>query len=283
MPLSSFVPERSTAEDVAPVAAVILSFNSESTLAVVLDRVAAQTVRPARTIVVDNGSVDGTQQLLSGAVGVEALLLGTNCGVGAGHNAGWARRDDRSTRVGFVWALEHDTFPAPDCLERLLTSFDEADSTVPMGAAIPAQQTAEGTRTGRPTEPIPTRMLHFNGALLRVRAGCGRPVLGGLLLRARGPRARAANRTWRLAHALGAACPFVHANYRNVLGNRSTVFRRYYGWRNDLWLRINVRKEPWARLRAVAAAGFFVTRSFVRERRPWPEDAGTTPCDDRPR
>ena len=207
LPLSSFVPERSAAEDVAPVAAVILSFNSESTLAVVLDRVAAQTVRPARTIVVDNGSVDGTQQLLSGCRRCRNAPARHELWCRSWAQRRLARRDD-SIRVGFVWALEHDTFPAPDCLERLLTSFDEADSTVPMGAAIPAQQTVEGTRAGRPTEPIPTRMLHFNGALLRVpAAGCGRPVLGGVLLRARGPRARATNEAWRLAHALGAPCP----------------------------------------------------------------------------
>ena len=262
---------RSGAERVVPLAAVVLTYNSKSTLTVVLDRVAAQTVRPARTIIVDNGSVDGSDELLLGAVGIETLLLGENRGVGAGHNAGWrAAMSDPEMR--FIWALEHDSFPTPDCLERLLASFDEAGSTFPMGAAIPAQESVEGERQVGATEPIRTTMLHFNGALLSVRALhqvglCSEDFFCGHEDRELG--LRLAHGGWLTVWDPRAVV--VHANYRDAQGRRRTVFRRYYGWRNDLWLRIHVRKEPWVRVRAIAGAGFFLTRGFVRERWPWPE------------
>ncbi len=231
-------------DDVVPVAAVILSYNSRATLAEVLDRVAAQTVQPTRTVVVDNGSGDGTDQMLAAATDVEALLLGENRGVGAGHNAGW-REVMGSPDVHFVWALEHDAFPAPDCLERLLATFAEADPSVPVGAAIPAQVVHDGDRPGGPSGPTPTRMLHFNGTLLAVDALAAVGLCSEELFCGQEDRElalRIVGGGW--STQLDPRAVVVHATFRNAQGTRSTIFRRYYGWRNDLWLRVHVRKEP---------------------------------------
>ena len=257
-------------DDVVPVAAVILSYNSRATLAEVLDRVAAQTVQPTRTVVVDNGSGDGTDQMLA-ATDVEALFLDENRGVGAGHNAGW-REVMGSPDVHFVWALEHDAFPAPDCLERLLATFAGADPSVPVGAAIPAQVVRDGDRPRGPSGPTPTRMLHFNGTLLAVDALAAVGLCSEELFCGQEDRElalRIVGGGW--STQLDPRAVVVHATFRNAQGTRSTVFRRYYGWRNDLWLRVHVRKEAWARLRAVGAAGAFAARVVVRERPPWPQ------------
>jgi hypothetical protein len=115
-------------------------------------------------------------------------------------------------------------------------------------------------------------MLHFNGALmwrrpLELLGLCPEEFFCGHEDRALGLRLTASG--WTILYDPGAVV--VHANFRDAQGRRHTVFRRYYGWRNDLWLRINARKEPWARVHAVAAACVFATRALVRDRWPWPE------------
>jgi len=66
--------------------AVVLSFNARESLRVVLADLAAQTVTPARTIVVDNGSTDGTAAMVASEFPHFTLVaLAENAGVGAGH------------------------------------------------------------------------------------------------------------------------------------------------------------------------------------------------------
>jgi glycosyltransferase involved in cell wall biosynthesis len=83
----------------APVSVVIPCFNAAETLGRAVDSVRAQTWRPAELILVDDGSTDGTLDLLNRLRAGEGdpadrgwiriLRLNANRGPGAARNAGW--------------------------------------------------------------------------------------------------------------------------------------------------------------------------------------------------
>src|SRR5437763_8021412 len=68
------------------VAVVIVNWNSGALLSRCLDAVAAQTLRPRRTIVVDNASGDESIAAAEGRTGVEIVRSGHNAGFAAANN-----------------------------------------------------------------------------------------------------------------------------------------------------------------------------------------------------
>src|SRR2546430_6048747 len=101
----------------ASVAVVIVNWNSGGHLDRALSALSRQTVRPARMIVVDNASSDGSADGLEGRhPGVEVIHAGANLGFAAGNNLGVRAAD------GCEWValLNPDAFPEPDWLEQLL-------------------------------------------------------------------------------------------------------------------------------------------------------------------
>jgi rhamnopyranosyl-N-acetylglucosaminyl-diphospho-decaprenol beta-1,3/1,4-galactofuranosyltransferase len=125
------------------VTAVVLAYNGVATLPEVIAAIRAQTHPVARTIIVDNGSTDGTGEFLAGEGGADLLpvLLPANSGVGAGHNTGW-RLALEDPGCGFIWSIEHDCVPEPDCLERLLElhrSLGRTAGHLRVGGLIPLQ------------------------------------------------------------------------------------------------------------------------------------------------
>ena len=124
------------------VIAVILSYNGKDRLGQVLVHVKAQTYPVSQIIVVDNGSDDGSQELVTRKfVDVRLIAHVDNRGVGAGHNCGWhvALENDQCE---FVWTLEHDCIPEHDCLEQLLKAHAALRAQSPaqkIGALLPAQ------------------------------------------------------------------------------------------------------------------------------------------------
>ena len=104
------------------VAAVVVAFQAGEHLDRAVAALRAQTLPPARVIVVDNGSTDGSVDGLEERhPGVEVLRLGRNAGFAAANNAGVALADDCD------WAalVNPDAFPEPDWLERLLAAARE--------------------------------------------------------------------------------------------------------------------------------------------------------------
>jgi glycosyltransferase involved in cell wall biosynthesis len=78
----------------APVTVVIPTFNSAATIHDSLASVAAQTARPAEVIVVDDGSRDGTPEMVRAAaeqlgLPVRVVEFPTNRGPSAARNRGW--------------------------------------------------------------------------------------------------------------------------------------------------------------------------------------------------
>ncbi|WP_246195781.1 glycosyltransferase family 2 protein [Halopolyspora algeriensis] len=129
----------------APVLAILVCHDGEEWLSEVLDAVRRLTVRPRHLLAVDNGSSDGSPDLLARAArggtgdpdGEEALLDGVltlpgDTGFGAAVAAAVEHATGRWGDPGeWLWLLHDDSAPEPDCLETLLHVAD-ADS----GAAM---------------------------------------------------------------------------------------------------------------------------------------------------
>jgi GT2 family glycosyltransferase/O-antigen/teichoic acid export membrane protein len=101
------------------VAVVVVNLNGAAVLDRCLDSLARQTVSPARTIVVDNASTDGSAEGLEERhPGVEVVRRDENVGFAAGNNLAV----ERATDCEWVALLNPDAFPEPEWLERLLSA-----------------------------------------------------------------------------------------------------------------------------------------------------------------
>lgn len=97
---------------------IIVNWNGGELLAECLRRLKAQTIQPARVLVVDNASSDGSMtgagKLTDNAT---VLRMNANLGFAAGNNRALAECDTE-----YVALLNPDAFPDPDWLERLLAA-----------------------------------------------------------------------------------------------------------------------------------------------------------------
>jgi GT2 family glycosyltransferase len=99
------------------VAVVIVNANGGLWLGKALDHLARQTVKPARAIVVDNASTDGSVDGLEDRHSfVEIIRLDRNVGFGAANNIGVQAAADCT----WIALLNPDAFPEPSWLETLL-------------------------------------------------------------------------------------------------------------------------------------------------------------------
>jgi GT2 family glycosyltransferase len=107
---------RSTIGDVA---VVVVDWNSGDLVDRCLSAVAGQTVRPKRTVVVDNASATATRHRLTiDTAGLDLVRLPGNRGFAAGSNHGAGLASD----VEWIALLNPDAFPEPGWLERLLVA-----------------------------------------------------------------------------------------------------------------------------------------------------------------
>jgi GT2 family glycosyltransferase len=102
------------------VSAVLVTWNSARLLPGCLDALAAQEHRPLEVVAVDNGSTDGSLDLLA-ARGVRTLRNEGNVGFAAANNQGIGATDGE-----FVLLLNTDVVLAPDYVARLVAAL-EAD------------------------------------------------------------------------------------------------------------------------------------------------------------
>jgi GT2 family glycosyltransferase len=99
------------------VAVVIVNANAGPLLGEALDYLARQSLNPARVIVVDNASIDGSVDGLEQRhPAVEVIRLDENVGFGAANNIGVRAASD----CEWVALLNPDAFPEPRWLEALL-------------------------------------------------------------------------------------------------------------------------------------------------------------------
>lgn len=123
------------------VAIVIPSWNSAALLPRCLDSLAGEGDGELETIVVDNGSTDGTVELLRERA-IEHLVLPRNEGFAVAMNRGVAR-----TQASFVLALNADTVLGPGAVEALsaaLTADDRLGGVQPRIVQLEARAAPEG-------------------------------------------------------------------------------------------------------------------------------------------
>ncbi len=105
------------------VCALVLTYNRVELLATCLAAIEAQTRRCDRVIVVNNGSTDGTADVLrSLAPRVEVVSLATNCGAAGGFNRALAA--GHGTGADLLWLMDDDVIPDPTALAELLAARD---------------------------------------------------------------------------------------------------------------------------------------------------------------
>src|SRR5918992_4283398 len=107
------------------VCALVVTYNRKELLRACLDAIARQTVQPAELILVDNASTDGTPELLRergylDRPEVSYLRLERNLGSSGGFARGFETA--RESSAEWLWTMDDDAEPTPDCLRLLLDS-----------------------------------------------------------------------------------------------------------------------------------------------------------------
>jgi N-acetylglucosaminyl-diphospho-decaprenol L-rhamnosyltransferase len=120
---------RATAGDCS-VTAVIATYNSSRHLAPLAKLMATWSVRPGRTLIVDNASTDNTPEI-AGANGLEVLRNSQNRGFGAACNKGL-----QIAGTEYVLLCNPDVRPASDALAALLNALAETPSAAVAGASL---------------------------------------------------------------------------------------------------------------------------------------------------
>ncbi|MGH3370793.1 MAG: glycosyltransferase, partial [Nocardioidaceae bacterium] len=102
----------------ARIVAVVVTWNRCDLLGEALDALAGQTLPPARVVVVDNASTDGTAEALRGrGDALDVVRLAVNTGGAGGFAAGIERALTLDPEL--VWLLDDDTVPTPRAAEAL--------------------------------------------------------------------------------------------------------------------------------------------------------------------
>ena len=104
---------------VAAYTVVIPAWNAADTIAEALDSVLSQTVPPERVIVVNDGSTDGTAEIVSRIEGPLELVSQDNAGPGAATTRGMAM-----VRTPYIATLDADDLWLPDKMERQLAALE---------------------------------------------------------------------------------------------------------------------------------------------------------------
>jgi len=111
----------------------ILNYNGKDLLGECLDSLAVQTFSDFETLVIDNGSTDGSKELLATSYPwVKLLALGKNLGFSPAYNIGI--RDALERGFEFIVLLNNDTWVAQDFLAELLQAIEGDDR---IGAVCP--------------------------------------------------------------------------------------------------------------------------------------------------
>lgn len=191
--------DRSAERSTAPLASiVIVSWNGKAHLDRCLRAVAAQRGVDAETILVDNGSHDGTEAFVRASFPwVRVVRLERNTGFTGGNNAGV-----REARGRYVALLNNDTEAEPDWLARLLAGLDEAK-----GVTL-----------------VTSRVVYMDAPDVLDSAGDGFTRAGGAFKHGHGQPASTAGASREVFGVCGAACLMPTALFRELGGFDDAFF-----------------------------------------------------------
>src|SRR5947209_6687626 len=116
----------------APVWAVVVTFNRKALLEQNLAALDASKPKPDHVLVIDNASTDGTPEMVREKFPwADLRTLPENVGGAGGFHAGMQTAYDGGAE--WIWLMDDDTIPQPDSLAKLLA----ARERVPAGARSP--------------------------------------------------------------------------------------------------------------------------------------------------
>ncbi len=155
----------------ATVAAVVVTYNRRALLSECLNALLQQTHALDMIYVIDNASRDGTREMVLERYADKTLRyehLPNNLGGAGGFHAGMSLA--HASGYEWIWVMDDDSMPQPDCLARLLGSTDKS-----VGFVAPLIRTPEGrpqayhhkrfTRSLFPKEVPSTSWLHISSEL----------------------------------------------------------------------------------------------------------------------
>lgn len=156
---------------------IIVSYNRKSLLSNALAALAAQTLRPDRLLIVDNGSTDGTCEMLAtegwlDRPEVELLALPENTGGAGGFAAGLERAIDRGAK--WAWMMDDDAEPHSGALEELMRVATDPDR-------IYGSVAVSGNRTAWPLHGVDGQQFSDTASLPDILQVVSLPFLGFLV------------------------------------------------------------------------------------------------------
>jgi biofilm PGA synthesis N-glycosyltransferase PgaC len=124
--------ERPSSRPVAPVTVLVPAYNEAASVGDTIRSLQAQTLPAAKIIVIDDCSTDDTASVAR-ALGVHVMRPPRN----TGSKAGAQNYALQFVDTPFTMAIDADTSLAPDALEKLMTSLDDASVAAACGFVIP--------------------------------------------------------------------------------------------------------------------------------------------------
>jgi GT2 family glycosyltransferase len=115
--------------NIAPVTIIVVNWNAGIVLQKCILHIQNQTVKPARVVIVDNASTDGSLDNLRDFEGVELMKLNHNFGFAKGNNLAL-----ETVITPYVALLNPDAFPEPNWLKNLLQSACEHPNAASIGS-----------------------------------------------------------------------------------------------------------------------------------------------------
>jgi GT2 family glycosyltransferase len=150
----------------AAVAIVVLNHNGRELLLQCLQCIEAVDYRPLSTVVVDNGSTDGSvEEVRRLHPGIHLIPVGYNAGVSGGRNAG-VRYVEEHLRAEYILFLDNDTRIEPDAVREFVAA---ADRDARIGLVAPKAFRKKGD----------SRLLSAGGMGFNPYTGALRDVAGG--------------------------------------------------------------------------------------------------------
>jgi GT2 family glycosyltransferase len=105
------------------IAAVIVTYNRLDCLKRCVEAVRRQSQPPDQIIIINNGSTDGTKEWLAEQERL-TVITQENLGGAGGFHTGFKRAFDDG--CDWIWSMDDDGLPTPDCLQQLLQYPDAA-------------------------------------------------------------------------------------------------------------------------------------------------------------
>lgn len=249
--------------------------NRRALLAACLDGLAAQTIRGFEVIVVDNGSTDGTREMLDErardrSLPFTLLVLSREGSLGAARNAGVAASS--GDVVAFV---DSDCVPSPQWLERGLAVFADAKVGTVQGMTRPDPSAPRGRwdatqELTRLTGRYEACNLFYRRSLLEQAGGFdehigffGEDSMAGWAVRRLGFDERFEPDAL-VHHAV--TFPGVRWHWRRALryGNWNALVRRFPEMRATLWHRVFLRPDGARTLAALVGLAMLIIATVTR-------------------